>query len=105
MGTKSDDPRWKWRFLDPETGTWQLPVGLSGVGLGAPLPAPTNDRCRALRAALGFTQKDMAVVLGCSLESVRSYEAGRRRPRAYLLELISAMEWFMNEGDADGAQV
>jgi transcriptional regulator with XRE-family HTH domain len=53
--------------------------------------APTsslNDSLRALRTRRGFTQAELAARSGLSLMSVRSYEAGRRRPTAPALQSI-----------------
>lgn len=56
-------------------------------------PAPSPEQVKALRGRLGLDQKQLARVLGISLEDLLEYERGTRRPsgpEAVLLRVITA---------------
>jgi putative transcriptional regulator len=44
------------------------------------MPAPTPDEVRAIRRALGLSQPQFAARYGFSVETIRNYEQGHRRP-------------------------
>jgi putative transcriptional regulator len=44
------------------------------------LPPPTPDDVRAIRQRLGLSQKQFAGRYGFSVETIRNYEQGHRRP-------------------------
>ena len=44
------------------------------------VPTPTADDVRAIRQRLGLTQAQFAARYGFSVETVRNYEQGHRRP-------------------------
>jgi putative transcriptional regulator len=55
---------------------------------------PRNIDVRAIRAKLGMTQEEFAAVFGFSINTLRHWEQGKRRPegptRAYLLVIDRA---------------
>ncbi len=57
------------------------------------VPAPAADDVRALRRRLGLSQKQFAARYGFSVETVRNYEQGHRRPAGparVLLKVIAS---------------
>jgi putative transcriptional regulator len=57
------------------------------------VPAPAADDVRALRRRLGLSQKQFAARFGFSVETVRNYEQGHRRPAGparVLLKVIAS---------------
>jgi putative transcriptional regulator len=44
------------------------------------VPTPTPDDVRAIRQCLGLTQKEFANRYGFSVDTIRNYEQGHRRP-------------------------
>jgi DNA-binding transcriptional regulator YiaG len=57
-------------------------------------PSLTTEEIRGLREQLGFTQRDLARLLGLSESSVSLWEAGKRTPRGpaqRLLKLIAEL--------------
>ena len=47
---------------------------------------------KQIRLALGLTQKELAERLGCSLQSVKFWETGRRSPKGKYLRKLKLME-------------
>jgi putative transcriptional regulator len=57
------------------------------------VPAPAAEDVRALRRRLGLTQAQFAARYGFSLETIRNYEQGHRRPAGparVLLKVIAS---------------
>ena len=55
-------------------------------------PPPSPDQVRALRARLGLTQAQFARRFGFTLDTVRQYEQGRRRPSGPASTLLRVSE-------------
>lgn len=51
----------------------------------------TPDRLRALRAALGITQVELAYLIDYSASAVGLWESGQRRPGARACQLLDAL--------------
>ena len=57
------------------------------------VPPPAGDDVRAIRRRLGLTQAEFAARYGFSLETIRNYEQGHRRPAGparVLLKVIAS---------------
>ncbi len=55
------------------------------------IPAPSADEIRAIRGSLGLSQAGFADFLGAGLNTVRSWELGRREPSALARRLLGAI--------------
>jgi DNA-binding transcriptional regulator YiaG len=55
------------------------------------IPAPSADEIRAIRSSLGLSQAGFADFLGAGLNTVRSWELGRREPSALARRLLGAI--------------
>jgi DNA-binding transcriptional regulator YiaG len=53
--------------------------------------APSADEIRAIRSSLGLSQAGFADFLGAGLNTVRSWELGRREPSALARRLLGAI--------------
>lgn len=56
------------------------------------ISTPTPDQIRARREKLGLSQEKFAQRIGVSVESVRSWESGRRIPGEVNVEKMSTLE-------------
>ncbi len=55
------------------------------------IPTPSPDEIRAIRDSLGLSQAGFADFLGAGLNTVRSWELGRREPSALARRLLGAI--------------
>jgi putative transcriptional regulator len=61
------------------------------VRVRAEIPTPSPDEIRAIRDSLGLSQAGFADFLGAGLNTVRSWELGRREPSALARRLLGAI--------------
>jgi DNA-binding transcriptional regulator YiaG len=59
--------------------------------INAEIPSPSPDEIRAIRGSLGLSQAGFADFLGAALNTVRSWEIGRREPSALARRLLGAI--------------
>jgi DNA-binding transcriptional regulator YiaG len=55
------------------------------------IPAPSPDEIRAIRSSLGLSQAGFADFPGAGLNTVRSWELGRREPSSLARRLLGAI--------------
>lgn len=61
-------------------GLDQLIAALRSGGFGHDNSPPGPDEIRALRKASGLNRADFCVLIGISLDTLKSWESGRRSP-------------------------
>ncbi len=61
------------------------------VRINPDVTAPSPDEIRAIRGSLGLSQAGFADFLGAGLNTVRSWELGRREPSALARRLLGAI--------------
>jgi DNA-binding transcriptional regulator YiaG len=61
------------------------------IRINPTIPAPSPEEIRAIRGSLGLSQAGFADFLGAGLDTVRSWELGRREPSALARRLLGAI--------------
>ncbi|HZS03786.1 MAG TPA: helix-turn-helix domain-containing protein [Blastocatellia bacterium] len=86
----AEDTVTNWELNHTEPDVRHLPRVIEFIGYCPYVPTHSPvERLKQVRRALGFTQKELAKVLGMDYSQVHAWEAGRHRPTKKSLKKIS----------------